>query len=193
MRSGLGENPLWRAAAGVAGLLALATALAAGVLLLLGSAEGRNGEQAAESEAGASRSVGGPPAQRSNPSVDRADEAGGSGSTVSLSPPWDASGDERQEQRSSQGQPSQAGIPAADRTDESGLWPARGYRTAAVRPGGRAGIHADPGGKLVKRVGSKTEFRSPRVFSVLERQGDWIAVATPETQDNNPGWVRPRH
>ena len=85
MRSGLGENPLWRAAAGVAGLLALATVLAAGVLLLLGSAEGRNGERAAESEAGASQSVDGPPGRRANPSADRADEGVGSGSKVSLS------------------------------------------------------------------------------------------------------------
>ena len=79
---------------------------------------------------------------------------------------------------------------AADGPAQEQLWPGEGHRIASVRKGERVAVRERPNGPLVERVGSRTDFGSPRVFSVLERAGDWIAVATPVTGDNSPGWVR---
>ena len=83
-----------------------------------------------------------------------------------------------------------AGEPAGQDETRAKLWPGKGHRTAAVRRGARVEIRRTPGGELAQRVGSRTEFKSPQVFSVIERRGNWISIATPVTQDNSPGWVR---
>ena len=70
------------------------------------------------------------------------------------------------------------------------LWPGIGHRIARVRAGKAVAVRAEPGGPLVKRLDARTAFGSPRVFSVLKRRGGWVAVATPATGDNTPGWVR---
>jgi L,D-transpeptidase catalytic domain len=47
-----------------------------------------------------------------------------------------------------------------------------------------------PGGKPKVRISPKTEWDSPRVLSVVERQGDWLAVLVPELRNGEVGWVR---
>jgi hypothetical protein len=47
-----------------------------------------------------------------------------------------------------------------------------------------------PGGPLAVRVGSTTEFGSPRVLSVAARRGAWLGVVTTERPNNRLAWVR---
>lgn len=46
------------------------------------------------------------------------------------------------------------------------------------------------GGEPKVRISPKTEWDSPRVLSVVERQGDWLAVLVPELRNGEVGWVR---
>ena len=47
-----------------------------------------------------------------------------------------------------------------------------------------------PAGKPRLRVAPKTEWDSPRVLSVVERQGDWLGVLVPELENGEVGWVQ---
>jgi hypothetical protein len=47
-----------------------------------------------------------------------------------------------------------------------------------------------PGGEPKVRISAKTEWDSPRVLSVVERQGDWLGVLVPELRNGEVGWVR---
>lgn len=63
---------------------------------------------------------------------------------------------------------------------------------AFVRPGTSVALRARPFGPVVKRVGSSTEFGSPRALAVLRTQrGRWLAVTQPEL-GNRLGWVDAR-
>jgi hypothetical protein len=66
----------------------------------------------------------------------------------------------------------------------------------APRPRGLAvvrrslALHEKPGGPALVRVGSTTEFGSPRVLAVAARRGDWLGVVATERPNNRLGWVR---
>jgi len=47
-----------------------------------------------------------------------------------------------------------------------------------------------PLGKPKLRIAPKTEWDSPRVLSVVERQGDWLGVLVPELENGEVGWVQ---
>jgi hypothetical protein len=47
-----------------------------------------------------------------------------------------------------------------------------------------------PRGKAKVKIASETEWESPRVLSVVERQGDWLAVLVPELPNGEVGWVQ---
>jgi hypothetical protein len=47
-----------------------------------------------------------------------------------------------------------------------------------------------PLGQPKLKVTPKTEWDSPRVLSVVERQGDWLAVLVPELPNGEVGWLR---
>jgi hypothetical protein len=47
-----------------------------------------------------------------------------------------------------------------------------------------------PLGKPKVRIGAKTEWDSPRVLSVVERQGDWLGVLVPELENGEVGWIQ---
>jgi len=61
-----------------------------------------------------------------------------------------------------------------------------------VRAGARVEMRTAPGGrgKLVERVGRRTEFGSPSVFGVVRRRGDWAAVSTASLPNGKLGWVK---
>jgi hypothetical protein len=60
-----------------------------------------------------------------------------------------------------------------------------------VRAGERVEIRTEPGGgKLVKRVGRRTEFGSPSVFGVVEQRGDWVGVSTELLPNGELGWIK---
>jgi hypothetical protein len=67
---------------------------------------------------------------------------------------------------------------------------ASGFRIATVRRGARVGVYGRPGGAVITRVGSRTEFGSRRVFSVIRQRGAWIRVATAVSADNRHRWIR---
>jgi hypothetical protein len=61
------------------------------------------------------------------------------------------------------------------------------YPTAIIE---RSTVLMDgPGGEPKVRISAKTEWDSPRVLSVVERQGDWLAVLVPELDNGEVGWV----
>jgi hypothetical protein len=47
-----------------------------------------------------------------------------------------------------------------------------------------------PLGEPVIRIAPRTEWDSPRVLSVVERQGDWLAVLAPELENGEVGWIQ---
>ncbi len=64
-----------------------------------------------------------------------------------------------------------------------------GNVTARVR--GRPVLFGRPGGGGKRRVlPARTEFGTPRVFGVVGRQGDWLAVQVPELDNGQVGWLR---
>lgn len=47
-----------------------------------------------------------------------------------------------------------------------------------------------PLGDPVAKIAARTEWNSPRVLSVVERRGDWLAVLAPELDNGEVGWIR---
>ncbi|HLM25413.1 MAG TPA: L,D-transpeptidase family protein [Thermoleophilaceae bacterium] len=60
--------------------------------------------------------------------------------------------------------------------------------TATVR--GRAVIYSEPGGGKKSTLSPRTQFETPRVFGVVRRKGDWLAVQAPELKNGQVGWLR---
>ena len=61
---------------------------------------------------------------------------------------------------------------------------------ARVPPGDRVALRARPGGRILARVGGRTEFGSPQTLAVAFRKGDWLAVRSPALGNDELGWVR---
>lgn len=68
--------------------------------------------------------------------------------------------------------------------------PGRGHLVAHVTR--KAPLHASPGGRLLRRIGSKTEFKSPRVLGVVARRGPWVGVLAAELRNGQVGWLDAR-
>jgi hypothetical protein len=51
-------------------------------------------------------------------------------------------------------------------------------------------LRDQPLGRPKLRIAPKTEWDSPRVLSVVERQGDWLAVLVPELENGEVGWIQ---
>ena len=62
------------------------------------------------------------------------------------------------------------------------------YTTAYVRR--PATLRRRPAGRRLLRVAARTEWKSPRVFGVVRREGDWLAVQAPELPNGRIGWLR---
>jgi lipoprotein-anchoring transpeptidase ErfK/SrfK len=50
-------------------------------------------------------------------------------------------------------------------------------------------LHARPGGPVLARLGTKTEFGSPAVLLVARRSGRWLGVVSPTAGNNRVGWI----
>jgi len=61
---------------------------------------------------------------------------------------------------------------------------------ARVPPGDQVALRARPGGRILARVGARTEFGSPQTLAVAFRKGDWLAVRSPALGNKQLGWVR---
>jgi L,D-transpeptidase catalytic domain len=61
------------------------------------------------------------------------------------------------------------------------------HPTARVRR--PVALRRRPGGRPSMRVAARTEWHSPRVFGVVRRRGDWLAVQAPELRNGQVGWL----
>jgi lipoprotein-anchoring transpeptidase ErfK/SrfK len=66
--------------------------------------------------------------------------------------------------------------------------PAGRYRTAQVLR--RTTLRASPAGKVVARIGARTEFGSPRVLAVLSERAGWLRVTASERRNGERAWIR---
>ena len=62
------------------------------------------------------------------------------------------------------------------------------YATAYVRR--RVTLYRRPRGRKELRIAARTEWRSPRVLSVVRQDGDWLAVEAAELRNGQVGWMR---
>jgi hypothetical protein len=68
--------------------------------------------------------------------------------------------------------------------------PASAYRYPVAIVDKGIVLREEPRGRARVRVAPKTEWDSPRVLSVVEREGDWLAVLVPELPNGEVGWLR---
>jgi hypothetical protein len=62
------------------------------------------------------------------------------------------------------------------------------WRTARLLH--RTTLRAAPGGRVLARVGTRTEFGSHRVLAVTGRRGGWLRVIASERANGEPAWMR---
>jgi hypothetical protein len=53
----------------------------------------------------------------------------------------------------------------------------------------RTELRAAPGGRVLERLGTETEFGSPRVQAVVGREREWLEVRAAELPNGKTGWV----
>jgi hypothetical protein len=70
--------------------------------------------------------------------------------------------------------------------------PPGSWLIARVKPGAVVRLRAEPGGKVLARVGRRTPFGSPRAFTVFRQRGRWLAVTTSELRNGRLAWVDAR-
>ena len=80
--------------------------------------------------------------------------------------------------------PPKSGVPAPVRT------PLPTREDAGARLTAPAALRDAPGGAVVARIGTRTEFGSPRVLPVIHREGDWLGVLATERPNGEVGWIR---
>jgi hypothetical protein len=69
-------------------------------------------------------------------------------------------------------------------------FPGPGHGLVVVRDGAKVELLDRPGGKVVERLGPKTEFGSSTVLSVIEKDERWIGVIAPQLGNGKVGWLR---
>jgi hypothetical protein len=61
-----------------------------------------------------------------------------------------------------------------------------------VRPGRSVAVRARPGGRVIGRLDSRTEFGSPQVLGAVKTDGRWLGVATTTRSNGRLAWVDAR-
>jgi lipoprotein-anchoring transpeptidase ErfK/SrfK len=81
--------------------------------------------------------------------------------------------------------------PLAEPAPAQDAAPAADPGFAVVRPASRKGIvvRARPGGRVVARLGARTEFGSPTTLGVVKTRGPWLGVVTTHLPNGRLGWV----
>jgi lipoprotein-anchoring transpeptidase ErfK/SrfK len=54
----------------------------------------------------------------------------------------------------------------------------------------RTTLRERPGGRVLARIGRRTEFGSPRVVAVTRRRDGWLRVTVSELDNGEHGWIR---
>ena len=68
--------------------------------------------------------------------------------------------------------------------------PESGTPVLEVTPGASVPLSAKPGGDAVVTLGDTTEFGSPTVLTVVEREGNWVGVPTEKLPNGELGWLK---
>jgi hypothetical protein len=68
--------------------------------------------------------------------------------------------------------------------------PARRGRFVTARVVRRTTLRTAPAGRVLARIGRRTEFGSPRVLAVTGRRGRWLRVTVSERRNGEHGWIR---
>lgn len=68
--------------------------------------------------------------------------------------------------------------------------PSDGTPVLKVKPGAEVALSAKPGVDPVVRLGDVTEFGSPTVLTVIEREGNWVGVPTEKLDNGQLGWLK---
>jgi L,D-transpeptidase catalytic domain len=64
-----------------------------------------------------------------------------------------------------------------------------GHLVARVAPGATIAVRDRPHGRIVTRLGPRTEFGSPQRLAVLERENGWLGVSTTVLPNARVGWI----
>lgn len=86
--------------------------------------------------------------------------------------------------------PSLSTVPAKPKPRPTGLpvpVPGTGTLTAHVRKAKL--VRSRPGGKRIALMKRRTEWKSPRVVTVVKRRGEWLGVLLPELRNGHVGWI----
>lgn len=67
--------------------------------------------------------------------------------------------------------------------------PERSDRPLSARLARPTMLRDGPGGKMVTRLGTRTEFDGATVLAVARREGDWLGVRTHERPAGRLGWI----
>jgi lipoprotein-anchoring transpeptidase ErfK/SrfK len=78
--------------------------------------------------------------------------------------------------------------PDEPRAEKKPAKPAGRHGTAAVVR--RTTLRASPSGKVVARIGRRTEFGSRRVLAVTGERNGWLRVTASERANGEHGWIR---
>lgn len=65
----------------------------------------------------------------------------------------------------------------------------KGYLVVGPAAGRELVVHARPGGRVVARLGGRTEFGSTQTVAVVRKSGHWLGVVTTHLANGRLGWV----
>ena len=68
--------------------------------------------------------------------------------------------------------------------------PAGGVTVEQVKTGGKVNLHSKPNGRVIARVGSRTDFGSPQTLTVAARRGSWLGVINEDVSNGGVAWVK---
>jgi lipoprotein-anchoring transpeptidase ErfK/SrfK len=85
--------------------------------------------------------------------------------------------------------PSTKATPPSPEPTPTGLQlpPGRGALVALLRH--PAALHATPGGRVLAKLGMKTDFGSPQAMWVVRHSGRWLGVVSPKAGNHQVGWI----
>ena len=66
-----------------------------------------------------------------------------------------------------------------------------GHAVVRVAPGATVSVRNRPHGRVVARLGARTQFGSPQTLAVLHRDDGWLGVSTTALPNDRIGWIDP--
>jgi lipoprotein-anchoring transpeptidase ErfK/SrfK len=92
--------------------------------------------------------------------------------------------------------PTPARAPAPRAPNTAPVSPAQAARAERLRRGPvrarllrRVQLRARPGGRVVRTLGRRTGYGSPRVLAVVARRPGWLGVLSPDMPNSRAGWI----